>query len=97
MELTDGKRRDSEKENTVRKTLKVCVKIGEDIINTKVTMVFRSVNPRTLQNNVNLMREGSIKGIRLYCGNEEEAKALVGKILEGMVTDLTDYPAEWNP
>lgn len=95
--MTNGKRRDSEKENTVRKTLKVRVKIGEDIINTKVTMVFRSVNPRTLQNNVNLMREGSGKGIRLYCGNEEEAKALAGKILEGIATDLTDYPAEWNP
>jgi len=42
------------------------------------------------------MLEGSGKGIRLYCGTEEDAKALVGEILEGKAPDLTDYPAEWN-
>ena len=96
MELTRGGHCDPEKENAVRKTLKVRVKTDEDIINVKVTKVFRSVNPITFQNNVNLMLEGSGKGIRLYCGTEEDAKALVGEILEGKAADLTEYTEKWN-
>lgn len=43
------------------------------------------------------MDANSNKGIRLYCKTEEEAKRLTQKIREGKMTDLTAYPAKWNP
>lgn len=77
--------------------LKVRVKTSEETINVKVIKVFCSKNPITLQNNVNLILADSKKGIRLYCETDEDAKSLVGRIREGKVSDLTDYPAKWNP
>lgn len=73
----------------------VRVKIDENIVETNVARVFRSVNPITFRNNVNLMLTDGRK-IRLYCGTAKEAAELTENIRGGRATDPTVYSAKWN-
>lgn len=76
---------------------KVRLNVENKIIELNVSKVFRSKNPIIIQHNVNLMDANSNKGIRLYCKTKEEAKRLTQKIRKSKMTDLTAYPAKWNP
>lgn len=76
-------------------SVKVRVKKDGDIIEANAAGVFHSKNPRTLQNNVNLMLTDGC-GIRLFGETEEEAKTLNERILGGKATDLTNYSARRN-
>lgn len=76
--------------------VEVRVKIGEEILEKNVRMVFHSRNPMLHQYHVNLRDISNNRWIRLYCKNEEEAGMLAQEIREGKITDLTGYPAEWK-
>lgn len=77
----------------------VIVMINGETIKINVSRVFRGRNPRLKWYSVNIMDDVSGKQVRLFCEdqyNQEEADALVQKIQEGKIADLTGYLAEWN-
>ena len=73
--------------------------INRENIKMNVSRVFCGRNPITKRYSVIIMDDDSGKEARLFCEdqqNQEEAKALVQKIREGKIVDLTGYLAEWN-
>lgn len=85
-----------DKEKTVHE---VTVMINGETIKINVSRVFRGRNPVLKWHSVNIMDDDSEKQIRLFCEdqyNQEEADALVQKIREGKIANLTGYLAEWN-
>lgn len=75
---------------------KVSITINGEQVEINAVRVFPSRNPATNRHNVNFILSGSKKGVRLFCQDREDAATLAKKVREGEITDLTDYPAEWN-
>lgn len=77
----------------------VILMINEQEIKINVSRVFCGKNPRTKRYCVCIMDDDDGKQVRLFCEDsqsQEETNALVQKIREGKIADLTDYLAEWN-
>lgn len=77
----------------------VVLMINRQNVKINVSRVFLGRNPVTGRYSVNIMDDDSGKQVRLFCEdkqNREETTALVQKIHECKITDLTDYLAEWN-
>ena len=77
----------------------VILMINGETVEMNVSRVFRGKNPVTKQYSVNIMDDESGKQVRLFCKdqqNQEEADALVQKIREDKIADLTGYLAVWN-
>lgn len=77
----------------------VILMISGNTIKINMSRVFCGKNPRTEKYSVYIMDDDNEKEVRLFCKdqyNHEEAAALVQKIRDGKITDLTGYLAEWN-
>lgn len=77
----------------------VILRINEQNVKLNVSLVFYGRNPMTKRYMVCISDQAVGKQVRLFCEDpfdQNEANALVQKIREGKISDLTGYLAEWN-